>query len=445
MDLHTYAYLRALCQRHQAMFEQIMKTELKTYHIRNAKVLALNIVAVEPIIDPTKFSSWTRLVMVTARILSLKNLPKHQWLKQLMTRSAAWPSMRRIKEAELYWTRYAQQGLDFDQRSIMKLNPFLDGTAQVYRVGGRIDKAPISYDMRHPYLLPKSSHISLLITRERHRHACHRGQIKTVAEIRKTHWIIRDVKLAKVTIRDCKICIRNRGKVLQKQMADLPFYRVRPFTPAFHVMLVDYLGPVIVKVNCNTVSKGYGAVFTCATVRAVHLTCVQDLTTEAFQQALERFVSIRGAPAKMISDNATCFRGANKETRQLHLQLDEDKVREASLKFRIEWKFGPPDGPHRQGAVERMVQEVKRAMKTMVNSDKLTFVEWETMFAQISALINCRPLTAVSSSPVDDQPVTPNHFLIGRGELQSPQVPCKPFTGNHHKRRQLCNNMVDNY
>lgn len=64
----------------------------------------------------------------------------------------------------------------------------------------------------------------------------------------------------------------------------------------------------------------------------------------------------------------------------------------------MDWKFGPPGGPHHQGAVEPVVQEVKKAMRYLVKADRLTFTEWETVFGQISGLINSRHLTAKSLS-----------------------------------------------
>ena len=115
------------------------------------------------------------------------------------------------------------------------------------------------------------------------------------------------------------------------------------------------------------------------------------------------------------------------------------------MHYQVEWKFGPPGGPHHQGAVERMVQEVKKAMRHLVKADRLSFVEWETVFCQISALINSRPLTAMSASPLDQPPLTPNHFLIGRGDLRCPDIPCEEFRGDLRKRRELCKTMVDGF
>ncbi|XP_072170560.1 uncharacterized protein [Diadema setosum] len=327
----------------------------------------------------------------------------------------------------------------------MRLDPFFDEKEKVYRVGGRIRHAPVSYDIRHPYLLPRESHISLLIFRDGHSLALHGGQLRTAAEVRRRYWVVGDTRLSKRVVKECIVCRRHRGRPVEQKMADLPECRVKPFSPPFQTTLVDYLGPINVKVSRNITTKGYCLVFTCAATRAVHLTCVQDLLTQAFLQALDRFISIRGAPATIISDNGTCFRGAYNTINTLNLRLDQTELREHCSNFKVQWKFGPPGGPHHQGAVERMVQEVKKAMKHLVKADRLPFPEWETVFCQISGLINSRPITAVSSSPLDHPPLDPNHFLIGRGDLPSPDVPFAQYNGDFKKRRELCNAMVDRF
>ncbi|XP_033097517.1 uncharacterized protein LOC117101626 [Anneissia japonica] len=326
--------------------------------------------------------------MITARVLSLKELPKNLWLKRLTQQISQWPSSKLLREAELYWIRQAQTGINFNYHNIMKLDPIFDENERVYRVGGRMDNAPLSYDVRHPYLLPKESHFSLIIVRDRHTHALHGGHLRTATKVRKRYWIVGDTNISKVVVRQCIICRRHKGKPIEQRMADLPDFRVNPCSPPFKTTLVDYLGPVNVKLNRNTTTKCYCAVFTCAVIRAVHLTCVQDLSTQAFLQALERLVSIRGAPSLLVSDNGTCFRGANNTINELNLKLDQTTVREQCQRYNVQWKFGPPGGPHHQGAVERMVQEVKKGMRHLLKADRLTFVEWETVFCQISGFIN---------------------------------------------------------
>ena len=60
--------------------------------------------------------------------------------------------------------------------TIGKLNPIL--VNGILRVGGRLEKAPILYDARHPIILPCVSHLTDLIIAHYHALAGHGGAIK---------------------------------------------------------------------------------------------------------------------------------------------------------------------------------------------------------------------------------------------------------------------------
>lgn len=47
------------------------------------------------------------------------------------------------------------------------LNPFLDFDG-IKRVGGRLREAPIGFEQQHPILVPKKSHLALLLVRHYH-------------------------------------------------------------------------------------------------------------------------------------------------------------------------------------------------------------------------------------------------------------------------------------
>lgn len=69
-----------------------------------------------------------------------------------------------------------------------------------------------------------------------------------------------------------------------------------------------------------------------------------------------------------------------------------------------------------------MVGSVKRVLKKVLRNSRLTYVEMETLLAEIEAQVNSRPLTAVSSSTEDLSPLTPGHFAIGRSPQSLPDV-----------------------
>ena len=78
---------------------------------------------------------------------------------------------------------------------------------------------------------------------------------------------------------------------------------------------VDYFGPFYVTFR-RTTEKRWGFLFTCLTTRAVHVEVVPSMDTSFCVIGVERFVSRRGTPAMIWSDNGTNFIGAEKELRE---------------------------------------------------------------------------------------------------------------------------------
>ena len=74
----------------------------------------------------------------------------------------------------------------------------------------------------------------------------------------------------------------------------------------------------------------------------------------------------------------------------------------------------PPYGPHFGGACERLIQIAKRTILIILGSRKLTLVVFQTISAETEMILNSRPLTIVTDYPENDEPLTPNHFLIQR-------------------------------
>jgi len=60
-----------------------------------------------------------------------------------------------------------------ESSTVMKLDLIL--IDNVLRVGGRLDKAPLSYEARHPAILPHVSHLMELVIRHFHERVAHFG------------------------------------------------------------------------------------------------------------------------------------------------------------------------------------------------------------------------------------------------------------------------------
>ncbi|XP_015124494.1 uncharacterized protein LOC107046397 [Diachasma alloeum] len=97
---------------------------------------------------------------------------------------------------------------------LLRLNPAVDPKG-ILRVDGRITKASILYDERHPIRLP-AGRIADLIIDDTHRRTLHGGLQLTLNTLRQRYWIINARRLVKSHIHKCVKCIRfDRNPVHQ--------------------------------------------------------------------------------------------------------------------------------------------------------------------------------------------------------------------------------------
>ena len=74
------------------------------------------------------------------------------------------------------------------------------------------------------------------------------------------------------------------------------------------------------------------------------------------------------------------------------------------------------------GFFERLMKQVKSCLKKTLGRSKLSFDELTTIFAEVEAVLNSRPLTYLYSDDVEE-PLTPSHLVIGRRLLTLPVGP----------------------
>ena len=205
-------------------------------------------------------------------------------------------------------------------------------------------------------------------------------------------------------------------------MADLLEERLDAST-AFTNVGVDYFGPSIVKIGRRN-EKRWCCLFTCLTIRAVHIEVVPKLDTDSCLNAIMRFVARRGKPSKIISDKGTNFVGAEKEFAEYVAACNKEGIEENLIQRGIRWKFNQPAAPHFGGVWERLVRGCKKAMYAVLGSRSVTEDVLSTTMCNVEQTLNARPSTPVSSDVNDLEALTPNHFLLGNRNVCLPYLPC---------------------
>ncbi|XP_047995284.1 uncharacterized protein LOC125233345 [Leguminivora glycinivorella] len=252
----------------------------------------------------------------------------------------------------------------------------------VIRSEGRLTHTDLSYETKHPILLPKNCEFTNRIIKQTHEENYHVGVPHTLSKIRQKFWIPQGRAQVQKIINKCPQCVKYGGGpyTLPKTPA-LPPERINYETP-FTYVGVDYFGPMFVKMG-NNKEKRWICLLTCLVVRAIHLEVVKDMSTEECALAFRRFIADRGTPSLIISDNA------------LQFKLLSEVIKEGNLP--IQWKFIPQLAPWHGGVYERLVAVVKHCLKRTLEKHLLGDNQLITVIREVTAIVNTRPLTYVGN------------------------------------------------
>lgn len=309
---------------------------------------------------------------------------------------------------------------------LLELNPFLDQN-EVLRVGGRLKKAEIPFSQKHPMILDKGHKLSEIIIKNEHKRNLHMGPQNLLSNIRTRFWILGGINTIKGVLKACTICFRVKPRGLNILMGELPEQRITPAKP-FYNTGVDYGGPFTIKTSNlrnAKVIKAYLCLFICFVTKAVHLEVVSDLSTPSFLNALKRFIARRGRCQNIFSDCGTNFVGAKNEMSEFLTLVNNtdfnNKVAECLAHDGIKWNFIPARSPHFGGLWESHIKIAKNYLRKIIGNASLTFEELSTVFCQIEACMNSRPLSPLSNNVSDLSPLTPGHFLVGEALITLPE------------------------
>ena len=384
-------------------------------------------------------SSWKRLTRVMAWILRLRTLLWNNRKRREVTACDSQPalnltkhkdvldkeiclSLEEIKGAELEIIKICQRRKFSEELSCLQKAECVKGNSHIYRlspileegvlrVGGRLSKAAMPEESKHPAIIAKDLHISDLILRQIHREVGHGGRNHMLSRLRQQHWIPAAGVAIRQIISRCVICRRLQGAAGQQQMADLPCDRVSTGEPPFTYVGVYYFGPFDIKRGRSLV-KRYGVIFTCLTIRAVHIEVASSLDTDSFINALRRFIARRGQIKELRSDNGTNFIGAERELRRAVEGWNLEKINDVLSLKGIKWTFNPPTGSHHGGAWERLIRSIRKILNSTLRTQSRDEEGLNTVLCEVESILNSRPLTKESTDPKDLEALTPNHLLL---------------------------------
>jgi len=314
-------------------------------------------------------------------------------------------SVESYTEAEMFIVKKVQQkfyGSDVS-KCPKELSPFLDERG-IIRVGGRLKRMELPVAEKNPILVTGHHYIATLLTRHFPESVQHlQGRHLTEGAIRSAgFWITGGKRLVSFVIHHCVKCRKLTGSVCHQKMADLPIERHTP-SPPFTYVDVDVFGPWNIVTRRtrggSAASKRWAVLFSCLTTRAIHIELIEEMSSSSFINAVRRFYAIRGKVNEFVSDRGTNFVGATADLGATVINVEDYPVKEFLHKTGVVWKFNPPHASHFGGAWERMIGVARHLLDSMLPDHNrcLTHEVLSTFMAEVSAIVNARPLVPVST------------------------------------------------
>ncbi|XP_049875571.1 uncharacterized protein LOC126373455 [Pectinophora gossypiella] len=378
------------------------------------------------ILSAEHFSTWQRLLRVTARVIQFTRLLKDKEARSgsSLCRGIRPLLARDVRDAEEFLLKQTQRDAFTEELACIKSGKFVSKKSRLHKIGPRLDDVgflraygrisavtEVSSEVTKPIILDGRHPTVRLLISDYHIKALHGNNETVVNNLRQKYAILHLRPTVRFVASRCQFCRIKRAQPVLPPTGDLPSERLQHHRPPFSFVGLDYLGPLEVTVKRSR-EKRYVALFTCLVTRAIHLEVVGSLTADSAIMALRRFIARRGCPVKILSDNGTAFVGANRILREAWAAVDHSHVMNFAASHNIEWQFIPPSAPSMGGAWERLVRSVKRGLSVVLREKAPREEILVTLLAEIENIVNSRPLTHVPVANEDEPALTPNHFLL---------------------------------
>ena len=365
------------------------------------------------------------------------------------------PSLQDMSQAFLFFIKLAQKETPIENLKVKQLVTFTDNevtftqmrfpTSMMTNIFGK-DKLPvISGKTRFGKLLLMNAHCQKEIGML---NPMHNGIRQTLVNSRIGTfgtYITHGKQNIRALINNCTVCRRSE-KVIQNAQMDKNkggFGEIPADGSIFNKIAMDYFGPFYCKppklreTRVSKKYKVYGMIILCQQTRAVKIIPVEGYDQESFLTAFKIHCSNHGIPTEILSDPMSSFIASSKtigkQIEEIESEIDNTntfKPRKQKSNFEetlqhaynINWNFILPGSQWRDPA-EASVKCVKRLMYSSFNTEHnkptLTLNEYWCIFAEISELLNRRPIQGIIEEDTI-QFICPNQLILGRSSKDQP-------------------------
>ena len=295
-----------------------------------------------------------------------------------------------------------------------------------------------------PLLMP-GSRLSMLVMIQAHNED-HKGADITLWRSRSKAWVVQGRALAVKVEKSCLRCVTRKGLLREQRMGALPVERLAVGTPPFTAVCLDFMGPILVRdmVNKRSSLKAYPILLVCQATGALHTEVAHNYSTDAFLLAYDHFTSVRGHPAKVVSDRGSQLTSKSNliafEAQEKKLTgCSWEEVQHQGARRGTTWHFVPAGAQFQNGLAEARVKAEKHTMAHMLTATliggkpTINYAELQTILSQAANIVNDRPIGVKGlreGEPI--VPLTVNQLLLGRtssrGVLDEEEVVVEDFS-----------------
>ena len=188
----------------------------------------------------------------------------------------------------------------------------------------------------YPVYLPVRSFLTGKIMEHCHLRTLQGGVDITMTEVRRKYSVLKLRQLVKRIRHRYHGCRRFHVKAFNQPPPGLrPEDRTKTARP-FEIIGIDYAGPISYRIISKSQGKAYILLIACSLTRGIYIEVVKEITTEEIMSKLKDFISRRGRPRVIYSDNAITFQAAAGRIRKI---MQSEKLNDLLAKNEIKWKF----------------------------------------------------------------------------------------------------------